>query len=308
MVNRVQLKRRINGAAGAPGAGGSLEGEIALNFPGAAGTTTTPELWAFDGSGWRRVNPPPGAINTQSVNLNNPGGADIGAAATAWITAGNTITGDIVIATYGVPAQAYVLTNKAQPGVAASWTSLGGAVSMATGPEVITGTDTLKAVTPKALRDATLNAPSGTPANDANFIPRLNAQGKIDAGFLTITGTTFGGVIDASAAGTNAPANPVTGEFHFISVGGSLDGTGWTGLATPLPVVAGDLVIFDGTNWHAMQATVDLSAYLPLAGGTMAAQALVQWPGATGAETGHILLDLKGGKIDNAVIDCGTYP
>lgn len=58
MASIVQLLRRINGAAGSPATAGRLEGELFTNFPGAPGSGTLPELWAYDGAQWRRVNPP----------------------------------------------------------------------------------------------------------------------------------------------------------------------------------------------------------------------------------------------------------
>lgn len=56
MTATVRQLRRINGAAGAPSAGGE-PGQLCLNFPNAAGSANQPELWAYDGAVWRRVNP-----------------------------------------------------------------------------------------------------------------------------------------------------------------------------------------------------------------------------------------------------------
>lgn len=67
MSSLLKIKRRINGAAGAP-TGTNVEGELALNFPGAAGDTTKPELWANDGGGWRVVNPT-AAINLSLIHI-----------------------------------------------------------------------------------------------------------------------------------------------------------------------------------------------------------------------------------------------
>jgi hypothetical protein len=52
-----QNLRRVNGAAGAPSTAGRLAGEVFLNFAGAPGSGELSELWAYDGTAWRRVNP-----------------------------------------------------------------------------------------------------------------------------------------------------------------------------------------------------------------------------------------------------------
>lgn len=297
MTAQFQNKRRINGAAGAPGAAGAKEGEIALNFPGAAGTTGKPELWAFDGTGWRLVNPSV-TITTQSITLG--AGADIGAAYTAWTaTPGNVITGSVVIATYGTPAQAYVLTNSAAPGAAASWTSLGGAVAFATAADINTGTDATKAINSVALRGATVNTSSG--ATDANKLPRLDANGKLDLTMLPATATKLAGTLDPTVA---PPAGATGGNMYFVSKAGTVN-AGFTGAAGQAAGV-GDTMIFDGTNWYLLAETTDLSAYVPLAGTNLMTGNIV-WTGAAGSKAGTTVFDAKGGTVDNVLLNAGTY-
>lgn len=109
-MTEVQFKRRINGATGSPAAAGALEGSIALNFPGAAGGTATPEIWAFDGVAYRRANP--------SLNIRNWAIAGTGAnpAADAGNQAANPAAftvnaGELIIASHN--GSAYVFTGGA---------------------------------------------------------------------------------------------------------------------------------------------------------------------------------------------------
>lgn len=184
MSSSIQVLRRINGSPGSPTTAGAVEGTLAVNAPGVAGSTGKPSLFFYDGVAWRTVNPDV-TITTQSVNLTGSAGADIGAAYATWAAApGNTLSGSVVIATWGSPAQAYVLTNASAPGTATSWTSLGGAVSFATSVDVLTGSDTLKAINAAGLQSRLTDTPDATPANDARKIPQLGAAGQLADGFV----------------------------------------------------------------------------------------------------------------------------
>jgi hypothetical protein len=231
MTDQIQFKRRINGAAGSPSTTGAKEGEIALNFPKIAGSTDKPDIWAFDGAAWRHANPSV-AVTTQSITL--PAGADIGAAYTTWATTpANTLTGNVIIATFGTPAQAYILTTPAAPGTASSWTSLGGATTFATQPQVDAGTDTSGAVNSATLRGTSLSGPTGggaPVAGDANKLVRLDSAGKVSDGFVSKatsleikTGTATTSFITPAglrgttvAAPTGGGAVPVAGDVDLI--------------------------------------------------------------------------------------------
>lgn len=297
MASTVQMKRRINGGTGSPGTVGAKEGEIAFNAPGAPGSSTKPAMYFFDGTGWRLVNPDAN-ITTQAIALT--GGANIGAAYTAWAgTPGNTLTGSIVIATYGTPAQAYVLTNPTQPGVQASWTALGGAVAFATPAQINTGTDSTVAINPAGLRGATVNTSAG--ATDADKIPRLNSNGKIDPTMLAAAATSMKGAVDPSVA--PAPGAKA-GDSYFANKQATANagyGPGITGT-----VNLGDMMVFDGTAWHLVPNAQDMSAYIPLAGSNLITGNLV-WTGAANAKAGTTIFDGKGGTVDSVLIDCGTY-
>lgn len=61
-------RRRVDGASGSPDVLTSFLGEIAINFPGAAGTTGTPELWGFDGVAFRLLNPLTNSVSIDAVS------------------------------------------------------------------------------------------------------------------------------------------------------------------------------------------------------------------------------------------------
>jgi len=301
MANTIRLKRRITGGSGSPTAG--VEGEVALNFSG--GSTATPELWAHGGAlGWMRLNPGV-TITTQSVTL--PAGADIGAAYTSWATTpANVLTGNVIIGVFGTPAQAYVLTNKAAPGVASSWTSLGGAVSFATAAQIVTGTDTTGAINSAVLAGAAVNGATVPATTDAGKYVRVGASGKIAAALLPIDAVNLKGAIAATAT---APTAPVKGDSYFLSAGGVFP-AGWTGIATQTGKV-GDRVLFDGTNWHLIPNGTDLNAYLALAGGTMGDTAAITFANPTTALSAPVVringADATKSAIDGFTIDMGNY-
>lgn len=299
MSSNIQHKRRINGAAGSPPTTGALEGQIAFNAPNAAGSTDKPDLFFYDGVAWRNCTPAV-AVSTQSINL-GAAGADIGAGYTAWAaTPANVITGNVVIATWGTPAQAYVLTNAAAPNVAGSWTSLGGAVSFASAAEIHAGTDTTKAVNSAILRGETVTVSTGV--GDADKLIRLNAAGVLDATLLSAVPSDVKGAQDVTAALTGGPYK--SGDIVFSNAAGTVDAS-WTGAAGST-TASGDALIYDGAVWYLIPNKTDLNAYLALVGGTMGDGAKVTFDVTTGG-AGTVVLDLATGGLDNAVINCGTF-
>jgi hypothetical protein len=71
-------------------------------------------------------------------------------------------------------------------------------------------------------------------------------------------------------------------------------------------------MMWDGSAFHIMANEVDLSAYLPLAGGTMADGAAVAFDttaaqATPGGAAGLTIIDGDGGTVDNVVIDGGTW-
>lgn len=296
-MNTIRLKHRLagGGGAGSP-TGTAVSGEVAINFDVVSGA---PEFWARNATTWQLINPTP-TISTQSINL-GPTGADVGAGYAAWaVNPANKITGNVVIATWGTPAQAYVLTNAAAPNLAISWTSLGGAVSFATAADIHAATNTTKAINSAILRGETVTVSAGI--TDADKLVRLNTDGVLDASLLSVSPIDFKGAKNVTVAIAGGPY--VSGDMIFANAAGTVDAS-WTG-AAGATIASGDSLIYDGTNWHIVPNKTDLSSYLALSGGTMEDGAKVTFDVTTGG-VGTVVLDLATGGIDNAVINCGTF-
>jgi hypothetical protein len=292
-----------NGAAWLP-VGGASAPPSSTTPPASASTgtfwfdtnTTPPTLKIWDGSAWRAV----GHATITVGNATLAGGtigSPVGIGA-AWTALTPKPTADVVIASYAGAAYAKIGSG----GSDADWVALGSSTVFATANEITTGSESRKAIAPDQLRAVTLVAPSATPTNDANKFIRLNPQGKIDPGFLQVGGVVIRPAVDPTAA---PPATPVQGDLHFTSAGGVIH----TGYGFPAGTTAksGDSFLYDGAAWHLIPNEVDLNAYLPLAGGTMAATtSKITWPTATAAAP-ETYLELAGGQISNGIIDAGIF-
>ena len=303
MTNKVQHLRAI-GKTTSPATAAGVEGEIALGFPGVAGDATKPTLWAHDGAGWRMVNP---EVQAQVVTLGATG-ADVGA---AWAASSATVTGEIVLATWGSPTSTWMLTNHGAPNAAASWLEMGGGLQFATAAQILAGTSTDSIIAPDQLRAHALATPTTTPANDANHLIRLNGAGKIDAGFLTFGALNYQSQVDPTAAG-GIPTTWQPGDFGVATTDGNVDAA-WAAVIsnanTGDSVSAGDLLILGaGGKYSLVASSINLDDYLPLAGGTMNPGAAIVFQPSPGGTAGQwIALDMSGGVIRNAWIDAGTY-
>jgi hypothetical protein len=302
MAAELRIKTKSTDVDGHPGGTGNA-GNLALNAQASAKSKNNdvPKLFASDGSNWYLLNPQaPVTVGTADLGAGKTPGASTGIGA-AWTAKVPKPSGSIIIVSYG--GTAFVKTGAG--GGDGDWTGLGSATQFASDAEVKTGTNTGKAVNPKGLASFFKTTPDVTPANDAGYSIVLDATGKIDAGFLSIKGLTYRGNQDIT--GTYTPISGIqAGDFATASAAGNSDAS-WTGITAATKVEIGDLVIWDGSAWHLVEHGIDTSAYLPFAGGTMVADAKIDWPGAATAEAGKVLLDLKGGTIDQALIDCGTY-
>jgi hypothetical protein len=108
-------------------------------------------------------------------------------------------------------------------------------------------------------------------AASAGSVPKLNAAGKIDASFLSITGTmSFKGTANVTAA---VPAGITSGDY-YVTAADAVAGAGWTGIVGQ-SIKAGDALLYDGAKWHAMPQNIDLAAYLKLTGGTLSGSLVV---------------------------------
>jgi hypothetical protein len=315
MTATIQLKHRVTGNAGAPAATGYKVGEVILNFV----AKPTPEFWAFDGVKFVQVNPPGASpkVKGMTATVAQNGLPDV---FTAFNSAAPTVSpGDIVIYTWN--GTAYVYTgptgSPVNSSTAGQFTALGAAPTWATAAEITGGSVTDHAIAPDQLRAATLKAPSATGGkDDEDKLIRLDANGKIDSGFLTLSGFSFMSA-DLTGAATGAAQLPASAKEGTVVVNSSATANNmhpsWGVVGNPM-VNPGDMLVMDGSgSYHVIANELDLSAYVSKAGDTMVAAAKLQWPGAAGtagtpgAEDGNVLLDLKGGTIDNAVIDCGTF-
>jgi len=242
--------------------------------------------------------------------------------------AGGTMTGPIVLA--AAPSADMQAANKkyVDDRLSAASGGTGAAVPLAggtmTGPLVLSGAPAvdLNAATKKyvddhdALKvDASLLVAAGGTAADANHIVKLDATGKIPPSALPIAGNmSFKGTAAVTAA---APA-AAKGEYYIASADGAAAAS-WAGISGQ-NVKAGDALLFDGANWHAMPQNIDLSGYLPLAGGTLTGalnlpaatptaatnatnKAYVDAELAKKADTGHThnYLPLAGGTVTGAI-------
>jgi len=184
------------------------------------------------------------------------------------------------------------------------------APTVATAAEIVAGTINTKYVTPLNLKSSSKADGSGVggaaAAADAGYLVALGAGGKISANLLPASPVLVKGAHDFTVA---PPAGFTTGlaagSFYFASANGVV-AAGYVG-EVGTAVKSGDMVLWDGAAWHVVPNATDLNAYLSLAGGTMTAKSSkITWPAATVA-TPEVYLDLNGGQIDNALIDCGSF-
>lgn len=327
MPSFVQHRRRIAGASGAPAAAGSLEGELSINFPGAAGTAATPEIWLYDGTGWRRANPPGVSPNVRGVTAVS-GGATVQAAFNA--DAITVAAGDIVIYTHAGTAYVYTgPTGVVTTATAANFTALGAAMAIATSAQIRVGTNNTAAVTPLALAAVlppttlaagTSGAQAGHPTNplaatgvaaDAGRIVVLDATGKVPAALLGVAGLTFKAAdITAAKPGTIVHANG-TVVTNTAAAAGPVHAS-WSVAGNPV-VQPGDMLLSDGTAWHHITSAIDLTNVVTKKGpqaldatwvGTMTASAakMVRLDGGDNKKSQISNFDLT-----NCTLDGGTF-
>jgi hypothetical protein len=210
-----------------------------LNFAGAAGSGGETELWAYDGTAWRRVN----------------------------------------------PVDAY-----------------------ASNAEILAGSVANKQISPAGLQSRTRATSAG--AADAGYIPRLNASGLIDSSMLAIAGgLRFIGATDLAVAFALTPSGGLQGGDYVVhnGAGAATVHASYTGAAGQL-VDAGDMVLYDGSDWTILQTGVDLSSYLSKAGGSMIAGAAITFdvPGGAGLVDRLNGTDAAKSSISNFTLDAGV--
>lgn len=202
ILNYLRPKAGVVGEPPGTGLTAGDAGLIAINFAGHTAAEKAADLaaiYSFDGSAWKHLNEAT-PVTTQTIDMTSGSAAaahDIGA---AYVAKGNPgLTGSVIVGTYGSPtAGAFLLTDKTNPGNQASWTPLGSATSIASGPDVTAGTDNTKMITSKLLHDeltrilagiplggSAVSAPAqiGKPTGSGKIL-LLNAQGMVPAGAL----------------------------------------------------------------------------------------------------------------------------
>lgn len=183
-------------------------------------------------------------------------------------------------------------------------------VPNATAAETLDGTLDTKFITPADLESRTKQVPGGAggtaQAADEDYLVRLNANGQIDPGFLSIRALSYRGNLDLTTPYV-APAGIQAGDFGTVLKAGTVDAT-WPGFTGGEALEVGDLVIFDGTNWHVVERGIDTTVYVAKSG----ANAIQADMTMTWAAPAALTTILDGGdpaksRIDNMLIDCGTY-
>jgi hypothetical protein len=264
-------------------------------------------LKVFDGTAWDTVN---AAVTTQTIDLTaQNAAADMGVAYTG---AGSPpITGNIVIGIW--KGSAYMLTGTANAAGGTGWTALGSSTNYASSAEIVTGTVANKTIAPDQLRASTLNAPTGvggvSAAADANKLIRLNAQGEIDPGFLHVELTHFRGAVDLTTAPPVAPNAFNAGDYGLAGAD-TLQAAQNAGWSLGRDVSAGDMIVYDGTNYSVIAATAGATNAVLRAGANAVADDMtivMATPAAAGLVTRLDGGDRLKSRIDNFTIDAGTF-
>lgn len=261
------------------------------------------------------------------------GEADLGAAYTA---AGVTFGTGLVVVQWK-DGQTYVLTNPAAPGTAASYT----AVATSSPDQPITVVDwTGAAYTGAATIDAAYNvwAAAATTNRFNSADVTIVRYGSPAANYLVtnpaaptnansyfemhhpVQSLAFTASYDITAAFDPAAMTPANiGDFGIVSTSGTLidnaPGDQWPIRgATPgtSTFSQGDMLIWDGSEFIALASEMDLSAYLPLAGGTMTDTATVTFAVPAGAAPATPTVRIDGGdpaksSLDNFMLDAGVF-
>lgn len=180
----------------------------------------------------------------------------------------------------------------------------------ATATETLAGVLDTKFITPADLQSRTKKTPSGAggaaAGADENYLVTLNANGQIDAGFLSIKGLTYRGNLNLTVP-YNAITGLKTGDFGTVQTRGKSDGS-WTGIAANTQLEVGDLVFWDGLAWHLVERGIDTSAYVAKSGANaIQADMAMTWAAPAALTTVIDGGDATKSRIDNVLLDCGTY-
>lgn len=211
--------------------------------------------------------------------------------------AGGTMTGDLILAHDGTRANEAVTLSQLQNEVSKLSTSLSKKVGV--GGDTMTGPLLLS-------RDAQATKEAVTLDQMNKAIAALS--------FVASGSLQFGGTVDMTAAFAMPSPPPVNGEFYTVTKTGPVEAT-WnphlanTGLVN---VSLADYIVWNATTskFHhvsnAMSSGSGAGSFVPLAG-TNQMSGEIAWAGAAGNQAGRAIISGKGGSINDAVIDSGTY-
>ena len=161
---------------------------------------------------------------------------------------------DVDLSTAATNGQTLVFDN-----VSKTWKP-GAGVAWATQPEVTTGTEAAKGITPATLTGHTVVAGPAAAGNSGKLVG-LDSNGKIAAALLPTLGTTLQGAHDFTIG---APTSPASGNIWFNNKTGNTAVTIKT-VASPggnEAITSGDMVLYDGTNYHIIPREEDLSDFV----------------------------------------------
>ena len=291
------------------------------NYGGAAAGATTPLTPGM----FTSLGAAPAAPQVVDLTAQNAS-ADIGA---AWTANGATASSSVVLARWN--GTVYILTNTTAPGTAGSWRP----ISVAPTTEVIDwSVAPMDAAANIGAAYTAWNTGAGTPDFAAAisivlwkgryYLLTDPANPGAAASYSAISpvmpaALTYKGNVDVQAAYA-APATAWNvGDFGMVAntagdaVGTAVTpGAGWPLVGATGAVEVGDLLLWDGTNYHVMPMDTSLAAYLPLAGGTLTDGAAITFTTTTAAGTpggarSLTIINGGGGTISEVVIDAGQY-
>ena len=278
--------------------------------------------------------------DTQILDWTGRVEADLGAAYVAWNAgAGNPdYTGDPVFIEWK-DHQLYALTDAANPGTSTSYTAVAAATSdpqvadFTAVPGANSAPDIGAAYTAFLAAGQTLDVTAGATvakwgATAPAFYVLTDSTAPAVAGNWSkvspdaVAALDFKAAVDVTQARMDdadptSPSGWPSGSFALIaasgatSAGANAGGNTWADIGVPPTINQGDLMIWDGATFHILALETDLSAYLQLAGGTMADGAGIIFDTTTatagaGAAT-VVVIDGNGGSLKDVVLDAGTY-
>lgn len=238
------------------------------------------------------------------------------------------LTGTPTLVTWG--RQVWLLTDPANPNLAASYSAFSDDVDTQVidltglaGVQIGTDFATWDAVAGQDITGSIVIARWGIPPRyyaltnrgSPNANTSWTAITEALPPVLTYRGNITGLGSDYNTLSPKPGVGWTAGDFGTASAD-VVVGANWPGLTMGTNIPAGSLMIWDGTNFDLIPHTVDLSAYLPLAGTavgrTMTSAAVVTFAVPGGAAPAAPTVRIDGGDpsksaLDNFTLDAGVF-